>query len=186
MPRISEVSKTLPRPDCALVATTLRSAPQRWIGAYVRWPNAHPGWVRWGAPGFRAGDQVANVRAAVKTPARILLVEDDLSIRESIAELLEEEGYTVICAANGAEALERLEVESAPSLIVLDLMMPVMDGWQFRASQQSSPEHASIPVVVISADGNARDKAQRLSAAGHLRKPISYEDLIAVVRRHCG
>jgi CheY-like chemotaxis protein len=185
MPRISEVSKTLPRPDCALVATTLRSAPQRWIGAYVRWPNAHPGWVGWGAPGFRAGDQVANVRAAVKTPARILLVEDDLSIRESIAELLEEEGYTVICAANGAEALERLEVESAPSLIVLDLMMPVMDGWAFRSAQRKDPRLSAIPVLVVSASHAERDDVAQLAAAGFLAKPFDLDQFVGEVHRLC-
>ena len=81
----------------------------------------------------------------------ILVVDDDADIRDSVAEVLEDAGYRVQQAANGREALDYLQASAYPCIILLDLMMPVMDGPQFRAAQQSKPTLAGIPVVVISA-----------------------------------
>jgi len=113
----------------------------------------------------------------------VLLVDDDRAIRDTIGQLLEEEGYRVAVAANGLEALEHLREGDGgrPSLIVLDLMMPVMDGWQFREAQLRDPRLASIPVVVLTADGNTRQKGTRMGAAAALQKPIALERLLAVV-----
>jgi CheY-like chemotaxis protein len=114
----------------------------------------------------------------------ILVVEDDYTIRESIAELLQDEGFFVRCAANGAEALARLTVEDAPNLILLDLMMPVMDGWSFRQALRQDPRLARIPVIVLS--GNALDPGSAaLAVDAYLSKPFEVDVLLAEVNRLC-
>ena len=116
----------------------------------------------------------------------ILLVEDDFAIRETVADLLTGEGFEVTCAANGREALRQLgEAASQPGVILLDLMMPVMDGWQFRAAQRSDPRYATIPVVVVSADAGAEVAAAGLAPDAFLAKPFELERLLAVVGRYC-
>ncbi len=108
------------------------------------------------------------------------MVEDDHLIREAIAEALDEEGFEVVEAANGREALDKLHAEHA-SLVLLDLMMPVMDGWQFREEQLNDPELSQIPVVVLSA---ARD--DRVPAARHFSKPCDLEELLDTVWEFTG
>ena len=103
---------------------------------------------------------------------RILIVEDDADIREALALTLRDGGFEVASAANGKEGLEQLQNGPRPDLIVLDLMMPVMDGWQFRREQQRDLRWASIPVVIVSADGSVRQKATAISAEGFVKKPI--------------
>src|SRR5438270_7170536 len=102
----------------------------------------------------------------------ILLVEDDAATREALALILGTEGYRVTGAANGAEALGVLRSAPPPDLILLDLMMPIMDGWQFRREQVRDAALSAIPVVVLSADGNVQQKASALHAAGYLQKPV--------------
>src|SRR5215467_11486900 len=85
----------------------------------------------------------------------VMVVEDDEDIRISLKELLEDDGYQVLLAANGREALDCLERGKRPCLIFLDLMMPVMDGWQFRREQQKRDSLKKIPVAVITAAGEA-------------------------------
>jgi CheY-like chemotaxis protein len=114
-------------------------------------------------------------------PARILLVEDDLAIREAVQAALEEEGYRVTCAANGRDALDLLHSGTATDLIILDLRMPVMDGWEFRAVQKSNPAIAAIPIIAVSADGSA--KAAAIDAEAYLRKPLSIEGLLGTIAR---
>jgi CheY-like chemotaxis protein len=116
---------------------------------------------------------------------RVLLVEDDLAIREIVAELLEEEGYAVSCAGNGAEALALLAREAAPQVIVLDLMMPVMDGWEFRAALQQDPRLARIPLIVLSAGNRLEQRTEVLGAAAFLPKPFEVGRLLAAVERCC-
>lgn len=115
----------------------------------------------------------------------VLVVEDEAEIREDVADILREEGYEVVTAANGAEALERLRAGAPPCVILLDLMMPIMNGLEFRSAQLSDPAVAGVPVVIVSGAGNARQKALDLHAVGHLAKPFQLRDLLATVARYC-
>jgi CheY-like chemotaxis protein len=124
------------------------------------------------------------VETEASRSAGILLVEDDRDVRDAIAEVLEEEGYQVARARTGVDALEQLgKSHRLPAAIVLDLMMPVMDGWEFWSLQQSHYEWASIPVVVISADTNAKDKSSALRPVACLRKPLDIDELLAILTR---
>jgi len=117
----------------------------------------------------------------------ILIVEDDLDVSRLLAEILEAEGYRTATAANGSEALNHLRKNSHyPDLILLDMMMPVMDGWKFREEQQKLPALASIPVLTVTADGDARGKAASIQAAGYLSKPLQIDSLLDEVERICG
>jgi CheY-like chemotaxis protein len=116
--------------------------------------------------------------------AYILIVEDDFDIREALTQILEDEGFQVRCASNGREALEVATSGPVPRLILLDLMMPVMNGWQFRAEQLKDPRLAAVPVLVISADPHLQSKAAALGVAGLLKKPIALDDLLSAVRLH--
>jgi CheY-like chemotaxis protein len=114
----------------------------------------------------------------------VLLVEDDFDLRDALVPILEYEGHHVVSAANGKEALDRLHsMPAAPSLILLDLMMPLMGGEEFRAEQLRDPRLASIPVVVVSARPQAAEKAARRGALACLQKPFDVEELLDVVRR---
>lgn len=112
-----------------------------------------------------------------------MIVEDDHAIRETLREVLEEHGFGVLDAANGAEALESLR-QHAPRVILLDLMMPILDGIGFREVQRSDPALARIPVVVISADHGVREKASTLGVDAYLAKPFELDQLLSTVRRY--
>jgi CheY-like chemotaxis protein len=113
----------------------------------------------------------------------ILVVEDDTATRNALAMILGAEGFAVIGAANGQEALGLLRGAPRPDLILLDLMMPIMDGWQFRREQAQDPGLSAIPVVVLSADGNVQQKAISLRAADYLQKPVDVEQLLEVIQK---
>ena len=117
---------------------------------------------------------------------RILIVEDDVSVREALVVFLEGEGYSVVEAGDGAEALARLRDDDPVGLILLDLMMPVMNGWEFRDAQANDPRLAAIPVVVITADNSAAHQAARAGVAGFLLKPLEFPELLTYVGRYCG
>jgi CheY-like chemotaxis protein len=116
----------------------------------------------------------------------ILVVDDDVDIRDAICLILEHSGYRAVGAANGEEALGLLRASGRIDLILLDMMMPVMDGWGFRSSQPDGPAFVQIPVIVLTGDGRASAKAEAIGAAGYLRKPLDLDDLLALVARHCG
>ena len=117
----------------------------------------------------------------------ILVVEDDLDVARLLCEVLEAEGYETAIAANGREALDHLRQNNhRPDLILLDMMMPVMDGWKFREEQRKLPGVASIPVVTVTADSDARGKAASIQAAGYIAKPLSIDSLLDEVERICG
>jgi len=124
---------------------------------------------------------------AGKCGKTVLVVEDDADVREAIAEVLSDCEYKPLHASNGAEALQRLRTaEIRPCVILLDVMMPTMDGWQFRAAQKSDPSVSDIPVVVLSAHANGSEAAAKMDAAAYLAKPVSLERLVTVVERFCG
>jgi CheY-like chemotaxis protein len=115
----------------------------------------------------------------------VLVVDDDRDIRDSLIEMLEDQGYRAVGAGNGVEALEVLRTsDPPPCLILLDLMMPVMDGREFREQQVQHPAWQTIPVIVISAYGDVEAQARAL-AVEYLRKPLAMRTLIETVRRHC-
>jgi CheY-like chemotaxis protein len=114
----------------------------------------------------------------------VMVVEDDYAIRETLRELLEDEGYHVTPASNGAEALARLRGDGTPRLILLDLMMPVMDGWAFRSAIEKDPRLAGIPVVLLSADNGLAQKAGALHVQGYLAKPFELDQLLSTVERY--
>jgi len=113
----------------------------------------------------------------------VLIVDDDNDIREAISQILEYEGYEVTTAANGQEGLDCIK-SKRPSLILLDLMMPVMNGWQFKSELDSDPGLSEIPVVVLSADGSVQQRQNELGRAGYLKKPIQLETLLDTVRHY--
>ena len=112
----------------------------------------------------------------------ILVVEDDADTRRAMKIVLEGEGYQVASVSNGQEALDRLRHESKPSIILLDLMMPVMDGWQFRREQKLDPAIADIPLVVITATGK---RPVLIDAAELVMKPLDLNRLFEAIERYC-
>ena len=116
---------------------------------------------------------------------RILIVEDDSDLREALSEVLRDEGYSVAMAADGREALDRLRRHLRPSLILLDLTMPVMNGWQFRAEQRQDPALSGIPVVVLSAGDHLAEQMVPLGIADYVRKPIRLDHLLQTIERYC-
>lgn len=115
----------------------------------------------------------------------VLIVEDDRDIRESLSKGLSLLGVRTIAATQGQEALEILQKIEPPCLILLDIMMPVMDGWQFRAIQKTDSRIADIPVIVITADGNAKTKARQMGVSAGMTKPFDLQVLFGLVRSHC-
>ncbi len=114
----------------------------------------------------------------------VLIVEDDRDCREMLATLVEALGYSVVTACQGAEALE-LTRAYHPCLILLDLMMPVMDGEEFRAQQLGDPTINDIPVIIVSAKHSAGSIAQRLQAFAAIGKPIDVNEVRAKVAQAC-
>jgi CheY-like chemotaxis protein len=113
----------------------------------------------------------------------VLIVEDDAELRDMMAQLLTLEGFAATAVANGREALEYLGRGNRPDIILLDLMMPVMDGWEFRRKQQSDPALAAVPVVVLSALDHRR--AAEVDAVAFLKKPLDFDRLLELVRQYC-
>ena len=109
----------------------------------------------------------------------VLIVDDDEALRETMAEALGDEGFTVACSAHGLDALKLLRSGLRPDVILLDLMMPVMDGWSFREQQSRDPALASIPVVVVTA---AHALSKPIDARAVVRKPFKLAELVAVVQ----
>jgi two-component system chemotaxis response regulator CheY len=116
---------------------------------------------------------------------KVLVVEDDRDIRESLRDLLEMEGIEAATASEGLEAFEQLKSGSAlPDLIILDLMMPGMDGYQFRELQLSDPTLSSIPVLLMTADGNLEIKKMKIGARMAIRKPLEISNLLKIINEN--
>jgi CheY-like chemotaxis protein len=115
----------------------------------------------------------------------ILLVDDDEDVRTGIAELLRLDGYEIVEAADGEEALRHLHLGLRPCLVLLDLNMPRMSGWQFRGLQVCDREIADIPVVAFSAHDGVEQQVKLLSLAGFVTKPLDFDKLRATVEGTC-
>jgi CheY-like chemotaxis protein len=122
---------------------------------------------------------------AGKPPLTVLVIDDDEDIAEGLAEFLADEGFNVVTAADGRAALDHLRRGLRPCTILLDLMMPRMNGWEFRHEQLQDTDLKQIPIVVVTAAGlDATAKAQ-LGDVDYETKPPSLPRLLAAVRRHC-
>jgi CheY-like chemotaxis protein len=147
-------------------------------GLHKLGPKAAP---REGAPPLEAA---ADVRASRR---RLLIAEDDEATRRSLAEALEGDGFEVVTAADGREALRLLRAGPRPSAILLDVMMPVMDGWDFRHAQSNDPSLRDIPVLLISASGFSLETIRlQFGNVELFRKPINYIALLQALGRACG
>jgi CheY-like chemotaxis protein len=118
-----------------------------------------------------------------KKPATVFLVDDDEALLDALAGLLESEGYEVVTARNGKEALEKLSTMTAPGVILLDLKMPVMDGWQFLAAREARSVAPRVPIVLLSGLAFIPNAP---GIADFLSKPINPSRLLACVQRFCG
>jgi CheY-like chemotaxis protein len=117
---------------------------------------------------------------------RILVVDDDAEIRHTIIEVLEDAGYVAVGASDGLEALAQLrDPQDRWCVVLLDLMMPNMDGRAFRAEQLQDPALSPIPVVIVSAMSDVAEAAAELNVSAHMTKPITLERLVSVVDRFC-
>ncbi len=116
---------------------------------------------------------------------RILVVEDDQYIRDSLIELLQDEGYDVTVARDGQEGLDALHGGLRPNLILLDLMMPVKDGFQFRTEQGLEADLAKIPTIIFSADTGVNQPHPEFEGAAILKKPVDLDALLNAVQTHC-
>ena len=116
---------------------------------------------------------------------QLLIVEDDDDTREALAMLLRHEGYEVVTASGGVEAMRQLREGLSPGLILLDLNMPDKNGQQFRTEQVLDPRIEAIPVVTYTGDPDFYAASVRLGAVASLRKPIEADKLLDIVRKHC-
>jgi CheY-like chemotaxis protein len=122
----------------------------------------------------------------VSNTHRVLVVDDDTEIRETIIEVLEDAGYEAVGAADGLEALTQLrDPKDRWCVVLLDLMMPNMDGRTFRAEQLQDPALSPIPVVIVSAMADVAEAAEEMKVAAHVTKPIPLENLVNIVNRFC-
>ncbi len=115
----------------------------------------------------------------------VLIVEDDDDIRETLGELINDEGYTVTTAANGEKGLASLREDHLPDLILVDLMMPRMSGKEFILKAREIEKAKNIPIIVMSALNLSDIKASELDVAGHLKKPLAIDELFSMMNRHC-
>ena len=112
----------------------------------------------------------------------ILVVDDDLAIRTMLETVLEDEGYQVVLAGNGQEALEQVR-RQRPALVLLDLMMPIMNGWEFLETVKTTPELKNLPILLLSASREVAATAQQGVVKGYLPKPFELDKLLFYVER---
>jgi len=134
---------------------------------------------------LRAYTATVYVPDLASDPPTVLVIDDDRDHRELLRVLLDAEGFHVITARDGSDALGKLE-HSRPAAIVLDLMMPVLDGAGFRREQQRRPDVRDIPVLCLSARHDAIQAAERLGCAACFQKPVDVTELVDTLRRWCG
>jgi CheY-like chemotaxis protein len=112
----------------------------------------------------------------------VLVVDDDPDLRDAIASLLEDVGHRVLTASNGLEAIRKLR-ETRPSVVLLDLMMPESDGYDFRRRQLADPTLADIPVVAMTASGRAEGRIDEIAPAAFVREPFEFDGLLEILHR---
>jgi CheY-like chemotaxis protein len=112
------------------------------------------------------------------TNPTVLVVDDDAEIRQALAELLQDEEYSVLLAANGKEALDLIARGLKPDVILLDVMMPVMDGWHFLSARLRDPDLVEVPIIIISAGQEAEREARKVGVFEVAKKPLHVDDLI--------
>ncbi len=115
----------------------------------------------------------------------ILIVEDDAALREALGQVLADEGYGLASARDGLEAVNYLKKGNRPDVILLDLSMPVVNGWEFRMFQKRDPELARIPVVIITAGDDSREEVAWLEPSDLIHKPVDLTRLLSVLRHKC-
>ena len=118
-------------------------------------------------------------------PRMVLLVDDDADIREALIAWVEQHGFAAIAASDGQSALTLLRAGLRPNVILLDVRMPVCDGWRFREEQMRDARLADVPVVMFSGDGIDRERAARLGIRECLQKPLALDRLTETLDRHC-
>lgn len=116
----------------------------------------------------------------------VLIVDDDFDLRETLSDVLQDEGYSVAMAEDGLAAMAYLQSHSAPCMILLDWMMPRCNGAQFAERQRAVPELSTIPIVLLTADERREEKLAMTGAQHYLAKPVSRAVLCSVVRSICG
>jgi CheY-like chemotaxis protein len=124
-------------------------------------------------------------RDGAEKRACVLIIDDEPDALDAVAELLEDEGLKTLRARHGGEALDLLRAGERPSLILLDVKMPVMDGREFLRRVSVEPEFAEIPIAIVTASASVRDVPFRKNDAGFFRKPLDYDRLMKVVRSYC-
>jgi len=115
----------------------------------------------------------------------LLIVEDDPALRETLAQVLTDEGYELLSARDGLEAVNFLKKGHRPDVILLDLSMPVVNGWEFRMFQKRDRDLADIPVILITAGGYTQEEVAWLEPSAMLHKPLDLPELLSVIRRYC-
>jgi CheY-like chemotaxis protein len=115
----------------------------------------------------------------------ILVVEDDSTLRNAVGDLLGEEGISTTRAENGQVGLDLLRTGARPCLVLLDLQMPLVDGFTFRRRQLEDPRIAGIPVVVMTGQAGKAQEAERLGVAATMRKPVAASRVLGAVERYC-
>ncbi len=116
----------------------------------------------------------------------ILIIEDDPDVRNTLQEILEHQGFEVFAAANGEEGLARLQEGQSPCLILLDLMMPIMNGWEFLSTLKSQHQHylTSVPIVIVSAIGDLSSVQNEYNCSA-MSKPVDLSGLIKIAEQAC-
>jgi CheY-like chemotaxis protein len=128
----------------------------------------------------------ADMAPTTRQPPTLLVVEDDDAAREALAAVLRQLGFNVVTAADGAQGLDLLRSGPRPDLILLDMLLPVLDGWQFLRRLRQERSHTDIPVVITTGTILTREWATDHGCQGFLRKPIDLEQLLAEVWRCLG
>ena len=131
------------------------------------------------------GDKVRITLDTMEERPTVLIVDDDPGVHQMLTDVLSDEGYDVVAALNGREGLDRLH-ERKPDVILLDLMMPVMDGWRFREEMRRIEGAGTIPVVVLSATHSIVDAAKQIQADGYIAKPFDLDQLLAKLADYAG